>query len=139
MLDMASARLWLQQQGVREERWCSEILGGFARYPIYEQDLSPGDVLYQFVRNPSLGDMSPGRGSWFGLAGASQDSVAIIGGGAGRRLHKFKVTLPALALEGVAARMPIDWKSQVGGAGGATQLFIPPNQIARVRPVGAAQ
>jgi hypothetical protein len=139
-MDKAAARQWLEHQGVTSQSWLDDVLGGFDfAKPVYEQHLSQGDVIYQYIRNPGHENMSPMRGSWFCLRGAPTKSLAISEGLSGRRLHKFKVQLALVALEGIAAYKAMDWSWAGGGTGGATQLFVPPSQIARVRAVASQE
>jgi hypothetical protein len=139
-LDIVLAREWLKQNGVTSHKWLDEIIGGFDfAKPIYEQHLFAGTFLYQYIRNPSLENMSPMRGSWFSLRGSTPTSLAISDGLSGRRLHKFEVQSPIVALEGIASAKSMDWIWAGGGTGGATQLFLPPSQIPHVRAVAAEE
>ena len=132
-VDEDSARRWLQDQGVTSARWLTEILDGFDfSQPAYLQPLFEGDVIYQYVRRPEHQLLAPNRGNWFCLIGASPAYLAIFGGLAGRELRRFQVESQLIALEGTSARKDIEWSWAGGGPGGATQLFVPPYQIARL-------
>ena len=132
--------------------------GNLVRGP-YLRHFDEGEVLYQYIRNPSSINMIPGAGNYFGIKGATMDGLAITSGMSGRQLYAFVVASPFVALEGNAAEVKIDldlntrppvtgyrngepqtaWDWDGGGKGGATQIFIP-NSIVRshLEPRGAA-
>lgn len=130
-------RGWLRAHGVASARRVEEVLSGFdLRQPVWAVTLEPGQALYQYIRLPSSGDPVPRAGHWFCLRGATESAVAIFGGGAGRRLHEYAVAHPLQAIEGTAAPFPLDWSISVGGRGGATQIYVPPTLLGRLRAVG---
>ena len=119
------AKNYLTQNGYSGNT-LQEVLSGFDfRFAIYEQQLFVGDVIYQFVRTPSAGDLSPRLGNWFCRPGATLDSLAVISGGAGRIAAKVKVVCPVVALEGTASPQNVNWSWSGGGSGGGTQSFLP--------------
>ena len=134
----SDADAYLRRYGVSDPKKIQEVIRGFdLNKPMYEQFLSIGERLYQYIRNPSRFDAGPSSGNWFALVGATTSGLAIIDGISGRRLHKFEVIAPLYALEGVAARMSIDWLWAGGGEGGGTQIYVPPNLLGHLQPVGA--
>lgn len=107
-------------------RKIEEILTGFDLYlPVYEQRLEPRAIVYQFVRRPSPASVGIHLGNWFCLPGASLEALAIFSGGAGRVAAKVQIEHSFVALEGTAARQARQWSWSGGGAGGATQIFVP--------------
>jgi hypothetical protein len=133
----ATLNNFLRQNGVTDPDKVAEIAGGFdLSQPVYTQLIEPGDRLFQFLRNEEVSRPSPQTGSWFCLAGASMDSLAIFGGGGGRRLQEFTVNRPVVGLEGTAGGMRRDWGWAGGGRGGATQVFLPPNALFALVGVG---
>lgn len=129
---------YLHRHGMTAAGTVAQILSGFdLGKPVYEQSFYCGDQLFQFVRNASRFDPSPSAGNWFALAGATTQSLAIIHGVAGRRLHKFGVSAPFIALEGTATRMAIDWNWSGGGPGGGTQIYVPPRLLGHLYAMGA--
>ena len=97
--------------------------------PVYLQQLEEGQELFQYIRNASSHNLSPNSGNWFTLAGATTAGVAIIDGGAGRRFHRFRVVGTFSTIEGTAKALPVSWKHEIGGPGGATQIYVPPRFI----------
>lgn len=117
---------FLRQNGITDPMKVEEISSGFdLAKPIYTQLIHPGDRLFQFLRNEEANRPYPQTGNWFSLAGASMDSLAIFGGGAGRRLQEFTVSRTVMALEGTATLMSRNWAWAGGGRGGATQIYLP--------------
>jgi hypothetical protein len=137
LLSQVDARAYLERHGIVSPKKIDEILGGFDfSKPVYEQPLFPGDTLFQFVRNPSLGAPNPTTGNWFGISGATTGGLAITDGLAGRRLQKYRVVAHASALEGTAVKKEVEWDWAGGGPGGATQLYLPPNLLGCVECLG---
>ena len=129
-------RAYLRSNGVSSPDAVQKIILGFDfNKPVYEQPLDHDGVLFQFIRNPSANESTPAAGNWFCLSGATTGSLAIIDGGAGRRLHKYRVVLSLTAIEGSASRQNINWIWSGGGPGGGTQIYIPPPLIGRLRAV----
>jgi len=135
----------LNQDGVRAFlrgyrvplRRIEEIVSGFDfNMATYEQSLESGQQLFQYIRNPSFNDASLRVGNWFCLRGASCSDLAIFGGGSGRRLHGYVVSLGLPAVEGTASPQSPNWDWAGGGRGGATQIYIPSQLIGRLRAVG---
>lgn len=115
-----------------------DVVGAFDfREPVYQTVIEGGQELFQYLRNPSFNAPTPRLGSWFCLRGATQGGLAIIGGGAGRRLHRHVVDLAVTAIEGTAAMKPVDWSWDGGGAGGSTQIYVTPRQLGRIDSAGA--
>ena len=85
------------------------------------------------MRRPTATDPSPAAGNWFGLAGMTSAGVAIDDGLGGRGLVAFT------ALEGTAARFALDRGKGIGGAGGATQVYVPRNLLGHLRPMGPGE
>ena len=135
LLDLATARQYLTANGIPAAQQ-NDILGGFDfAKPVYEQVVQPGQVLFQFIRNPTYLGASQ-AGNWFALSGATQAGVGIFGGGSGRHLHKFEVAFPFACLEGTAAALARNWSWAGGGRGGDTQLYVPPRFIGHLRSLG---
>lgn len=136
-LDDASA--FLSAQGVASKAEVQKVLNGFdASKPLYVHAFWPGDVLYQFIRLTAVGRPQLNRGSWYGLSGVKRSGVAIHDGLAGRMLHKFIVTQPFTALEGTAAAMAREWEFEIGGAGGATQIYVARRHAGHIDALGPA-
>jgi hypothetical protein len=138
LLSADEIRAYLRRSGVSSPQKIDEIVGGFDfTRAVYEQRFERGDVLYQFVRKPSLEDRSPTGGNWFCLPGANRSGLAIFDGCAGRQLHKFRVVSEFVGIEGIAAKKSVNWSWSGGGAGGATQIYVPPSLVqSSVRAVG---
>src|SRR5262245_21985595 len=110
---------FLKRNGVTNPQKVAEITSGFdLDKPVYEHAFQPGDRIFQFVRNEEVGRPLTQTGNWFCLPGATMESLAIFGGGAGRRLQEFMVILPVWGLEGIAAPMARNWAWAGGGRGG---------------------
>jgi hypothetical protein len=140
MLDRAAAEIFLSHQGVMAASQLDDILSGFdLDKPMYQMDFWPEDVLYQFIRKPSLHEPSPAIGNWFGLAGITEAAVAINSGLAGRHLARFKVIAPFSALEGTAVKFKVNLGTAIGGQGGGTQIFIPRALLGCLEALGPAQ
>jgi hypothetical protein len=138
-LNKPEVEAYLRSHGIASPKKVAEILDAFDfDKPIYEQSLEEGAELFQFIRLPSAGDASPMLGNWFSIPGVTTDAVAIIDGGAGRRLHKFHVLKPFSAIEGVAARQKRNWGWSGGGRGGGTQIYVPPAFIGCLAAVSPA-
>jgi len=139
-MNATDAAAFLASQGVQPASEVKKILSGFDfSKSAYEHHFWPGDTLYQFVRHISVGNPVAARGSWFGLSGVTMRGVAIFGGLAGRTSHKFEVVHPFSALEGTAARLPADWDNEIGGPGGATQVFVPRMYAGHIRSLGPSE
>ena len=137
LLTPEAARAFLLGQGLAPGREVDDVLSGFDfMRPAYEHHFFPGDELYQLIRLPSVGLPSPQRGNWYALAGLTHRNVAVSSGLAGRRTQKFEVVMPFLALEGTAKTLPIDWRLEIGGPGGGTQIYVPRQFGGRIRAVG---
>jgi hypothetical protein len=106
------------------------------RVPVYEATLESGQELFQYLRKPSSSAPSPRVGNWFCLRGATRDGLAIIGGGSGRVLHRHVVALDFRAIEGTARAQRVDWRWDGGGAGGATQIYVPQRLLGRLAASG---
>jgi len=114
-----------------------DIVGAFDfREPVYQTVIEGGQELFQYLRNPSFDAPSPRLGSWFCLRGASRAGLAIIDGGAGRRLHRHVVDLAVTAVEGTAVAKTVNWVWDGGGPGGSTQIYVPPRQLGRIGATG---
>lgn len=139
-LNPTTAAELLASQGVQPASEVVKVLSGFdSSKPMYKHDFWPGDTLYQYIRLASVANPVPTRGSWFGIAGITTRGVAIFAGVAGRTLHRFEVAHPFSALEGTAARLPIDWQNEIGGPGGASQVFVPRMYSGHIRSLGPAE
>lgn len=137
LLSEDDVRDYLRHNGISSKSKIDKILNSFdLEKPMYKQILLEGDTLYQFVRRSSFYDLTPGVGSWFCLAGASMQSLAIISGCAGRNVAKFEVRYTFSALEGVAKKQNINWNWSGGGPGGGTQIFVPPRFISALKLIG---
>jgi len=131
---------FLHQNGITNAKNVEEIVSGFdLSRPVYRQFLEPGERLFQFLRNEELSRPVSQTGSWFCLAGASMDSLAIFGAGAGRRLQEFKVAHAVTGLEGTAAPLGRNWNWAGGGRGGGTQIFLPGHALFALEGVGTHQ
>lgn len=124
-------RSYLRAAGMSDSRKINEVLDGydFANKPLYFERLDEGLTLYQFIRNASLETGAPRSGNWFSGLGATQEELAIFGGGSGRRRYRFQVSHPFVALVGTAKAQSQNWKWAGGGPGGGTQIFVPPNFV----------
>jgi hypothetical protein len=139
-LTRMDAELFLKKYGISSPRVVEEVLSGFDfRHPVYEQLFEEGQELFQFIRNPSATNLSPCVGNWFALPGATTQGVAIIDGGAGRRFHRFRVERAFMALEGTAREFPLMWKFEIGGRGGATQIYVPPSVLGYLSAIAPAE
>jgi len=131
---------YLARHGVTDPVAVQEVRSGFdMTKPLYNHYFEPGDVLYQLVRLPSFYNLSPHRGNWFGLAGLTAQNVAVMQGLAGRRTHQFQVLAPFVGLEGTAGRYPIDWNKEIGGLGGATQIYVPRMLMGFIQATGPVE
>lgn len=138
-LNQSEVENYLRKNGVLSPGNVSAVLSGFDFVmPIYEQYLEEGQELFQFIRNPSATNGNPSTGSWFTISGATTRSIAIIDGGSGRRFHKFQVMRPFVAIEGSAKEFPLTWKFEIGGKGGGTQIYVPPNYLGHLTAVSPA-
>ncbi len=131
---------YLARYGITDPAAVQEVRSGFdMSKPLYEHYFRPGDVLYQLVRLPSFYNLNPHRGNWFGLAGLTARNVAVLHGLAGRRTHQFRVLAAFVGLEGTAGRYPLDWNKEIGGPGGATQIYVPRVLMACIQAAGPAE
>ncbi len=130
-LNPDEVRSFLRRAGMDSSRKINEVLDGydFSNKPLYFETLHEGQVLYQFIRNASVETGAPRSGNWFCGLGATQQDLAIFGGGSGRRRYRFEVGHPFTALVGQAKPQPQNWGWAGGGRGGGTQVFVPPNYI----------
>jgi len=139
-LTKLDAELFLRKYGISSASEVAEVLRAFDfKCPIYEQFFDEGQELFQFIRNPSATNPSPRTGNWFTLIGATTQRVAIIDGGAGRRFHRFRVERAFTAMEGTAKELPLAWKFEIGGKGGATQVYVPPAFLGHLSAISSAQ
>lgn len=133
-------RCYLRSNGVASAKDIETVLDGFDfDRIIYMQVLEPTTELFQYVRAASSADLSPCSGKYFGLRGVTQDGVAIIGGLAGRRLHRFTVSATVTVLEGSAKEQGSNWDWEGGGAGGMTQIYVPPKLLGHLAAVSASE
>lgn len=133
-------RSYLRSNDVSSEKTIEEIIKGFDfDKPIYEQTLEAEQKIYQYVRNASFADLSQRTGNWFCLRGATTSGLAIIGGGSGRRVHKYRVSSALTAIEGLASAQRTNWEWSGGGKGGTTQIYIPPRLLGHINAVGPAE
>ena len=139
MLNRTGAEALLAGQGVPDSEIARVMTGFDIGKPMYEHPFWPQDVPYQLVRRPTASDPSPAAGNWFGLAGMTSAGVAINDGLGGRGLVAFAVLAPFTALEGTAARFALDRGKGIGGAGGATQVYVPRNLLGHLRAIGPAE
>lgn len=140
LMSQADSRAYLLRNGVWDDRTLDQILRGFDfSHPVYEQPLEPGNVLFQYLRRPSYSQRVPTTGNWFTLSGATTGDLAIFDGLSGRFRQKYQVLAHLTALEGTAARLPIDWGWAGGGPGGGTQLFIASPLLGRLQMIGASE
>ena len=117
---------FLKQNRVISQDKINEIYDSFdLKYPIYKQPFYPNDIVYQFLRKPSLGYTSSMTGNYFSYHCATKSAVAIIDGLSGRFMQKYQVSAYFIALEGTARKMSVKWDCALGGEGGGTQIFIP--------------
>jgi hypothetical protein len=134
---IATLNDFLRQNGIADKDEIAKITSGFnLTRPVYRQLIEPGDRLFQFLRNEEMRQPIPRTGKFFCLAGANMDSLAIFGGGAGRRLQEFTVSRPVEALEGSAGQMRRNWDWAGGGRGGATQVFLPNSALLALVGIG---
>lgn len=119
-------RSFLHAHGITKQRAIDSITSG------YDLDeyvapvvLGVGEILYQYIREPTFFDDSVELGNWFCIKGASMDSLGIFSGLGGRNLTAFEVIADVEALEGTAASIGKIWDKGIGGRGGSTQYFIP--------------
>jgi len=137
-------RLWepdlanyLRRNGVNTQEWVDAIVSGFDfSHAMYAQPLAVGEVYFQFARTPSLEDPSPTLGSWFCLKGESLRRLGIHSPGAARRVGEFEVVEDIVAIEGLAKSLNSTSelaKYGIGGHGGGTQIYVPPNLRAALR------
>ena len=128
---------FLIRNGITDQEKIKTVTTGFdLTKAVYPRLFEPGDRLFQYLRNEEVARPFPQTGDWFCLGGAKMDSLAIFGGGAGRRLQEFTVNVPVIGLEGTAAPMRRDWTWAGGGAGGATQIFFPRHALLALIGVG---
>lgn len=129
---------YLRAAGMSSSKKINEVLDGFdfSNRPLFFETLEEGQVLYQFIRNASAESGAPRSGNWFCGLGATEDQLAIFGGGSGRRRHKFEVKLPFIALVGEAKPQSPAWAWAGGGRGGGTQIFVPPNYVGHLASHG---
>ncbi|MCX6879284.1 MAG: hypothetical protein NTW21_36595 [Verrucomicrobia bacterium] len=133
----ATLNTFLRQNGITDPTKVGEIASGFdLSRPVYTHLIHPGDRLFQFLRNEEMNRPFPQTGNWFCLPGANMDSLAIFGGGAGRRLQEFTVSRPVMALEGTAGPVRRNWGWAGGGRGGATQIFLPHSALLALVGIG---
>jgi hypothetical protein len=130
---------WLATHGVNPDA-AKQVVSGFdLNKPLIEEFFEIGDRLFQYIRGSSAGVLAPLRGNWFARAGASLDQLAILEGVAGRRLHRFSVIASFSSVEGTAAKFGRNVLKDLGGAGGASQIFVPHMYCGRVRAVGGQE
>jgi len=130
-------RDWLARHGIAATR-IEEVLSGYdPAKPLIEEFFEPGDQLFQYIRGSQSGNPSPAAGSWFARAGATPASLAILEGGAGRRLHRFQVVARFTCVEGTAAKLERNVMKDFGGEGGASQVFVPRMYRGCIRAMGA--
>jgi hypothetical protein len=136
LLDQEGARRYLRAHRVAS-RSIEDIVGAFDfAASVYEQTLDGGTEIFQYVRNPAHGDMSPRLGNWFCIRGATQDGLAIFGGGSGRHIARFVVSHAVTVLEGTATPMHPNWSYSIGGGGGATQIYVPTSLVGHLACAG---
>jgi hypothetical protein len=129
-------RAWLRAEQVSPAQ-IENIVDAFDfGAPVYETTLESGQELFQYLRKPSSSAPWPKVGNWFCLPGATRDGLAIIGGGSGRVLQRHVVALELQAIEGSARAQPVDWGWDGGGAGGATQIYVPQRLLGRISSTG---
>jgi hypothetical protein len=104
--------------------------------PLRLHDFRAGDVLLQYVRNPSAVDPHAGAGSWFSPRGVALSGSTVPVDLSGRRPVAFKVAVPFFALEGTVGALDKGKIPRVGGVGGQTQVFVPQSLRARLAPLG---
>lgn len=139
LVNKAAIREYLERNGVNHPVLVDNVLSGFdLAQPVYEQRLEPGAELFQYMRRPAVGRPDLRVGNWFCLRGASRDGLAIMDGLAGRELHHFRISAELVALEGVASRLSPHWVAEIGGGGGATQIYVPPRLLGHVHSIGHA-
>jgi hypothetical protein len=132
-------RSFLRANGARGDKEIISVLDGFdfASKPLYFRTFEVHEILFQYIRNPSVENGNTVRsGNWFCIKGATQDDVAITGGGSGRRRHRFEVAGTFETLEGVAREQSVNWQWAGGGPGGGTQIYVPRSRIGLLRPLG---
>jgi hypothetical protein len=131
-------RSYLRANGLASGKAISDVLDGFDLDQIIQYRLlEEPDRLFQYIRKPSFKDLSPHSGRFFCLAGATQSRLAIVGGLAGRRLHRFEVLAPLTVIEGTAKRQDDNLDIGIGGEGGATQIYVPPNLLGHLAAVAS--
>ena len=139
LVNKAAVRDYLGRNGVLHQTLVDNVLSGFdLAQPMYEQRLDPGAELYQYMRRPAAGRPGLQVGNWFCLRGAGRDALAIFDGLAGRELHHFVVSAELTVLEGTASRLAPNWLHEIGGAGGASQIFVPPRLLGHIHSLGHA-
>lgn len=132
-------RSFLRAHGITREKVIEGIISGYDLYEwVSPVQLEAGETLYQFVRDPTAMSGSVTLGNWFCLRGATMDGVGIFSGLGGRTLKEFEVIANVEALEGTARKMKRNWNWEVGGGGGATQLFIPDHALFSLQCRGTA-
>ncbi|GAC1420640.1 MAG: hypothetical protein NVSMB6_22340 [Burkholderiaceae bacterium] len=107
-LTRTDVEIFLRSNGASRKQIMDVIHGFNCDKPLYAQPFECGEELFQCIRNPSAGHLSPDTGNWFAPSGATTHNLAIIGGGSGRRLHKFRVVMGFNAIEGTASRQNIN-------------------------------
>lgn len=132
-------RSFLRSSGISDSRVINCVLDGFdfGSKPLYFRRFEPQEILFQFIREPSQERGGVYAGNWFCLNGATMDSVAIFGGGSGRRRYRYEVTQAFTTLEGVARKIEgHQWGWAGGGDGGGTQIYVPPKFIGHIASHG---
>ena len=129
---------YLKRNGVIDKRKVAEIISGFdLDKPVYATNLEPEDHLFQFMGNEQSGRPVAQTGNWFCISrGTTKESLAIFDGLAGRRRQEFIVQRHMQALEGTAAPLARQWAWAGGGAGGATQIYLPAQALLGLAGVG---
>jgi hypothetical protein len=130
---------YLQANGVTHPALVHDVLSGFdPKKPIYETLLDFDDELYQYIRKPATGRPDLRVGNWFCIGGATRGGLAIIDGLAGRELHRFRVVSSFSGLEGTASKISRNWRAEIGGRGGSTQIYVPPRFMGHIQSAGTA-
>ena len=138
-LSSGQYRDWLARHGITADQ-VEKVLAGFdLAKPLVEEFFDPGDQLFQYVRGSEFKDLNPAAGGWFARAGATPASLAILEGAAGRRLHRFKVVAGFTCIEGTAGKFRRNVMLDIGGEGGASQVFVPAMYRGCIRAVGAQE
>src|SRR5258708_8901691 len=78
LLTRVQAQGYLANHGVSQASTLKEILDGFDfSRAVYEQLLNTGDILYQFLRNPSFWDPVANRGNCYCMTPATRRRLPI--------------------------------------------------------------